>query len=130
MITTGLTVSAKMLLLDYLAKESLKLALYTGVADIGPETTAYTTAGEVVGRGYKPGGVPLKGGRVWEDRGSACLTWDSPVIPVSTISANGFMIYCPNRGNKAIFVGSWNATYTSTEGPFTVNISADQICID
>jgi len=129
-ITTGLTVSAKMLLLDYLAKESLKLALYTGLADIGPGTTTNTTDGEVVGRGYKPGGVPLKNGRVWEDRGSACLTWDSPVIQVSTISANGFMIYCPNRGNKAIFVGAWNATFTSTEGPFTINISSDQICID
>jgi hypothetical protein len=117
-------------MLEYLAKESLKLALYTGAADIGPDTAAYTSVGEASGRGYKPGGVPLKNSRVWDDRGTACLTWDSPVLQVASVSANGFMIYCPNRANKAIFVGAWNATYTSTEGPFTINIAADQICIE
>lgn len=130
MITTGLTVPAKMLALELLSKEQFKLALYDGGADIGPETLAYTSVGEVVGKGYKAGGVPLKNARIWEDRGAACLTWDSPVIPVSTISANGFLIYIPNRANKAVFVGAWNATFTSTEGPFTINIAADQICIE
>ena len=130
MITTGLTPSAKMLMLQLLSNEQFKVALYTGVADIGPDTAAYTTAGEVAGKGYKPGGIALKNPRVWEDRGAACLTWDSPTIPVASISANGFLIYIPARGNKAVFAGAWNATFTSTEGPFTVNLAADQICIE
>lgn len=130
MISTGLTVPAKMLMLELLSKEQFKLALYDIGADIGPETATYTSMGEVSGKGYKAGGLPLKNPRIWEDRGSACLTWDSPVIPVSTISANGFLIYIPSRANKAIFAGAWNATFTSTEGPFTVNIAADQICIE
>lgn len=130
MISTGLTTPAKLLMLELLSKESFKLALYDSAADIGPHTLAYTDVGEAHGKGYKAGGLALKNARVWEDRGSACLTWDSPVIPVSTISAVGFLIYIPNRANRAIFAGAWNATFTSTEGPFTVNIAADQICID
>lgn len=117
-------------MLELMSKEQYKIALYEGTADVGPGTLTYTSVGEVVGKGYKPGGLALKNARAWEDRGSACLTWDSPMIPVSTISANGFLIYIPNRANRAVFVGAWNATFTSTEGPFTVNISADQICID
>lgn len=130
MITTGLTVAAKVLLLQMLAKQEVKVALYTMDANLGPETQTYTPKGECVGKGYKPGGVLLKNARVWVDRGAACLTWDSPILPVSTISAGGFMIYAPALGNKAVFVGAYNAVYTSTEGPFTISISADQICID
>ena len=130
MITTGLTLPAKSLLLELLSKESFKLALYEGSADIGPSSPHYTSIGEVRGKGYKAGGLPLKNARVWAERECAYLSWDSPVIPVSTISANGFMIYIPNRANVSIFVGAWNSTFTSTEGPFTVNIAADQICLE
>ena len=129
MITTGLTLAAKVVLLQMLAKQEARVALYTLEADLGPETQTYTSKGECVGKGYKKGGVPLKNARVWIDRDSACLTWDSPVLPVSTLSAGGFLIYVPAVGNKAIFVGAYNAVYTSTEGPFTISISADQICL-
>lgn len=36
-----------------------KIALYTGAASIGPDTTAYTTGGEVVASGYTAGGETL-----------------------------------------------------------------------
>jgi hypothetical protein len=130
MLTSGLTTSAKMLLLELLATEQFKVALYSVDAYISPSTDFYTSLGEVVGKGYKAGGLPLKNPKVWNDNGVACLTWDSPVIPVSTISANGFMIYCPSRGNKCIFVGDWSGTYSSTEGPFTITIADDQLCIE
>lgn len=130
MITSGLSGNAKMLMLQLLAQEQVKVALYDGGANIGPDTPAYTSAGEVVGKGYRPGGVVLKNPRVWDDRGCACITWDSPTLPNTSISANGFMLYLPQRGNKCLFVGAYNQTYTSTEGPFTINIAADQICLD
>ena len=38
---------------------TFKLALYTGAANIGPDTTVYTTSGEVVGTGYSAGGNTL-----------------------------------------------------------------------
>jgi hypothetical protein len=42
-----------------LAAGSFKIALYTGAASIGPETTAYTTDSEVVATGYTAGGESL-----------------------------------------------------------------------
>ena len=39
--------------------DTLKIALYTGAASIGPDTTAYTTDGEVVATGYTAGGAML-----------------------------------------------------------------------
>lgn len=36
-----------------------KIALYTASANLGPDTTAYTTSSEVSGGGYSPGGKPL-----------------------------------------------------------------------
>jgi len=36
-----------------------KIALYTGAASLGPETSTYTSAGEVVATGYTAGGEEL-----------------------------------------------------------------------
>ena len=42
-----------------LAAGNFKIALYTGAASIGPDTTAYTTDSEVVATGYTAGGEAL-----------------------------------------------------------------------
>lgn len=129
MITTGITVSSKVCMLELLAKQDFKLALYSINAELDCYTAEYTPTNEARGKGYKAGGLDLENPRVWVEDEQAYLTWDSPVIPVSTLSANGFMIYCPTMDNRSIFIGSWNATYTSTEGPFTINISPEQVCL-
>ena len=36
-----------------------KIALYTALADLGDDTTAYTSSNEVTGSGYTAGGVVL-----------------------------------------------------------------------
>jgi hypothetical protein len=41
------------------ATDTFKIALYTGAADIGPTTAAYTAINEVVGTGYTAGGETL-----------------------------------------------------------------------
>ena len=126
-IITGVTTEAKLIFLSAVMHDKCKLALYTSQADIGPETKVYTPEGEVRGQGYKPGGVELTGCRVWEDRGAACLTWNSPTLPNASITAGGFMIYDASKGNKAIFVGSYSAEFTSSNGPFVANLAADTI---
>jgi len=126
-ITSGVTTEAKLIFLSAVLNDQCYLALYTSQANIGPDTKVYTPEGEVRGQGYKPGGVPLKGCRVWEDRGAACLTWDSPTWPNATITAGGFMIYNRSRGNKALFVGSYSGDFSSANGPFTARLAADTI---
>jgi hypothetical protein len=39
--------------------DTFKIALYTGAADIGPTTGAYTTLNEITGTGYVAGGETL-----------------------------------------------------------------------
>lgn len=39
--------------------DTFKIALYSGNADIGPNTTAYTASGEVTGTNYTAGGTAL-----------------------------------------------------------------------
>lgn len=130
MIKTCIPASGKSYFLERALKDQFMLALYGADADLDEGTTAYTSAGEVRGKGYKPGGLPLKNPKVWLDRGAACLTFDSPSIPVATLTARGFMVYCRTQGNRAIFIGDWAAEFTSTEGPFRIPIAADLIVFD
>jgi hypothetical protein len=39
--------------------ESFKIALYTGAASLGPDTSVYTSSNEVVATGYTAGGITL-----------------------------------------------------------------------
>jgi hypothetical protein len=60
MITAGLTTSFKYQLLlgqHDLSVDTIKIALYTVDANLGPSTTVYTTTNEVTGTGYTAGGV-------------------------------------------------------------------------
>jgi hypothetical protein len=130
MITTAIPTVGKTYFLERALQDQFMLALYTSEAELGPDTLAYTSAGEVRGKGYKPGGIALKNPKVWVDRGAACLTFDSPTMPVATITARGFMVYNKTRGNIPIFIGDYTAEYTSTEGPFVCRIAADMLVFD
>lgn len=130
MIETGITTAAKLLFLKSVVNDACKLALYSGDAALGPTTAEYTTKGEVSGAGYKAGGVKLQNCKVGTDEnGSAYITWDSAEWPRATLTAGGYMIYDTSKNNTALFVGSWSADYTSTNGPFTVNIPEKQIML-
>ena len=62
MITAGLTTSFKrevLLGIHDLDTDVLKIALYTSSADLGPDTTVYSTTNEVSGTGYTAGGEVL-----------------------------------------------------------------------
>lgn len=127
MIDTGISSTAKLLFLKSIAQDTCMIALYTGEASIGPDTKRYTPVGEVVGKGYTAGGLRLRNGEASMKGDSACLTWDNAVWQNATITAGGFMLYNASEDNTVLFVGSWGANYSSTNGPFTVNIADDQI---
>jgi hypothetical protein len=77
---------------------SYKIALYTGNANIGPDTTAYTATGEASGGSYVAGGstltitqVPTQGNQT----GSTAATYWSfaNVSWTGAITARGALIY-------------------------------------
>lgn len=129
-IAQGATNTFKVGLLDGsydLAAGSFKIALYTGSASIGPDTTAYTTDGEVVASGYTAGGealtisqVPTIGNQT--GNATAYLSF-SNVTWTSALTARGALIYQVGSGNPSVCVLDFGADKTST-ATFTVQFPA------
>lgn len=94
--------------------DTFKVALYTGLADIGATTTAYTTSNEVPnGAGYTTGGqvltvntTPTSSGTVayWS---FADVTWAG-----ATFTARGALIYNASKSNKSVAVLDFGADKT------------------
>ena len=107
--------------------DSFKIALYTGAASIGPETTAYTTTGEVVASGYTAGGNPLTVTQVptiGNQTGNATVYLSfANVTWTSALTARGALIYQVGGGNPSVCVLDFGADKTSTT-TFTVQFPA------
>jgi len=129
-IAQGATNTFKVGLLDGsydFGTTTFKIALYTGAASIGPETTAYTTDGEVVASGYTAGGETLTVTQVptiGAQTGNAVaylsfsnMTW------TSALTARGALIYKSGSGNPTVCVLDFGADKTSTT-TFTVQFPA------
>ena len=109
-----------------LRTDTLKLALYTGNATLGPMTTAYSSTNEVTGTGYVAGGVVLTGATV--STGTE-TTYDPAVVYVNfnnavfnaAVTARGALIYNFSNSNKAIAVIDFGSDKTSTT-TFTVQM--------
>lgn len=129
-IAQGATNTFKIGLLDGnydLAAGSFKIALYTGAASIGPETTAYTTDGEVVATGYTAGGEALTISQVptigtQSGNATAYLSF-SNVTWTSALTARGALIYQVGSGNPSVCVLDFGGDKTSTS-TFTVQFPA------
>lgn len=128
-IAQGATNTFKVGLLDgnyNLASGNFKMALYTGAASIGPDTTAYTSSGEVVAAGYTAGGqaltiaqVPTIGNQ--SGNATAYLSF-SNVVWNSALTARGALIYNSDT-NASVCVLDFGADKTSTS-TFTVQFPA------
>ena len=128
-IAQGATNTFKVGLLDGsydLAAGNFKIALYTGSASIGPDTTAYTTDGEVVASGYTAGGealtisqVPTIG--VQTGNATAYLSF-SNVSWTSALTARGALIYDADS-SASVCVLDFGGDKTSTT-TFTVQFPA------
>ena len=104
----------------------LKLALYTGSANLYPTTAAYTTSGEVVATGYSAGGIVLTG--VTISTGTANTTQPAVVfvdfddaVFTAALTARGALIYNSSKADRSIAVIDFGADKTSTT-TFTVQM--------
>lgn len=75
--------------------DTFKIALYTALADLGANTTQYTSVGECVGAGYSAGGVTLINGGTSSNTSSgvAFATFANAVFTGVTLTARGALIY-------------------------------------
>jgi hypothetical protein len=107
--------------------DTFKIALYTGAASIGPDTSAYTTDGETVATGYTAGGETLtvtqtptignQTGNATAYLSFANVTW------TSALTARGALIYKSGSGNPTVCVLDFGGDKTSTT-TFTVQFPA------
>jgi hypothetical protein len=101
--------------------DTFKLALYLATADLGANTTVYTTSGETSGTGYTAGGNTLTGVSV-NDAGFVLFSntsWNPAVF-----TARGALIYNSSKSNKAVAVLDFGSDKTATN-TFLVQMPAN-----
>lgn len=104
-----------------------RIALYTALANLGPTTTAYTTANEVTGTGYTAGGIvltispsPSTGVDAYQNP-TAYVSFLPAIWTSSSFTARGALIYNSSKSNRSVLVLDFGADKTgSTAVPFTV----------
>ena len=105
--------------------DTFKIALYTSSATLDSSTTVYTTSGEASGTGYTAGGATLTNLGTSLAGAIAYLSWGNYTWSSATISAYGALIYNASKNNAAVAVLSFGATYSSTNGNFTITFPAN-----
>ena len=103
----------------------LKIALYTSAADLGPDTTVYTTTGETTGSGYTAGGNTLTNVTVSSGNGVAYVDFDNPTWAGSSFTARGALIYNSSKSNKAMFVLDFGSNQTTVNENFVIDLPAN-----
>ena len=101
--------------------DTFKIALYTGAASLGPDTTAYTSSGEASGGSYVAGGstltvtqVPTLGNQTGS---TAAAYWSfANVTWTGAITARGALIYKDLGGGStaSVCVLDFGSDKTST----------------
>jgi hypothetical protein len=106
-----------------LSTDTLKIALYTGNADLNADTTVYTTTNEVVASGYTAGGNTLTGVAISSSGSTAYVNWANTSW-TAAITARCALIYNVTQGNKSIAVIDFGADKTSTT-TFTITMPSN-----
>ncbi|NBW22432.1 MAG: hypothetical protein EBR82_82235, partial [Caulobacteraceae bacterium] len=91
-----------------------KLALYVATADLGADTTAYTSTGEASGTNYTAGGAILTNITPLSANGTGYWSFDDLTFSNVTLSCAGALIYNSTNANRAVCVLSFGSTITKT----------------
>ena len=126
-IQQGLTNSFKQDMLQAgqnIVTDTLYMALYNALSDIGPQTTAYTTTNEITGTGYTAGGNQVTGAILSTDTqtGVVYVNFDNVSWPGANFIARGALIYNTSQGNKSVAVIDFGSdkTFSSTSNTVTM----------
>jgi hypothetical protein len=105
-----------------LQTDTLKLALYTAFATLGPDTTAYSSTNETTGTGYSAGGIVLTGVAIsTASNGTVYVDFDNAVWNPAVFTCRGALIYNASKSNKSIAVLDFGADKTCAN-TFTVQM--------
>ena len=103
--------------------DTMKLALYVSTANLGADTTVYTTDGEITGTGYTAGGIVLTNATVLTYGTTVYIDFDDAAW-TGVLTARGGLIYNYSKANKSVAVLNFGADKTSAN-TFTVQMPAN-----
>jgi hypothetical protein len=95
-----------------LSTDTIKIALYTGNADLTEATTVYSATNEVSGTGYTAGGEIMTGVSISSSGYTAYVNFNN-VSWTGAITARCALIYNATQGNKSIAVLDFGSDKTS-----------------
>ena len=128
-IQQGLTNSFKEQMLQgqqNLSSNTLKMALYTGFATLGPTTTVYENTYETSGTGYTVGGETLANGSIASSaNGIVYVSFSNPSWSNASFTARGALIYNATQSNSSVAVLDFGADKTCSNQTFTVTLPAN-----
>jgi hypothetical protein len=108
-----------------LSTNTLKLALYTSLATLGPDTTIYTTSNEVVGTGYTAGGNVLTGVTISQsDDRVVYVNFANSAWSPAAFTARCALIYNATQANKSVAVLDFGSDKTC-QNSFTVQMPSN-----
>lgn len=128
-IVQGMTTSFKGELplgIQALTTDTLKMALYTGNANLNADTTVYTTTSEITGTGYTAGGKVITGVTVATSGTTAYISFDNVVWNPAAFTTRCALIYNASKGNKSIAVLDFGSDKTATT-TFTVQLPPNTV---
>lgn len=97
-----------------------KIALYTANANLGADTTAYTTAGECSGANYTAGGIALTNVTPTFSGTTAYWTFGDATFTNVTLTTNGALIYNSTNGNRSVCVLNFGQNITKNAADLVV----------
>jgi hypothetical protein len=89
--------------------DTFKIALYTASANLGADTTVYTSTGEITGTGYVAGGIALTGATVNTSGTTAYVDFANATWNPAAFTCRGALIYNASKSNKAVAVLDFGA---------------------
>lgn len=129
MIVQGMTTSFKGELplgIQALTTDTLKMALYTGNANLNLDTTVYTTTDEITGTGYVAGGQTITGVTVTTSGTTAYISFNNVVWNPAAFTTRCALIYNASKANRSIAVLDFGADKTTTT-LFTVQLPPNTV---
>ena len=101
------------------SSDTFKIALYTGAATLGADTTAYSASNEVSASGYAAGGNTLTVSTTPTSSSTTAYVSFANTSWSSALTARGALIYNSSKSNKAVAALDFGADKTSS-ATFTV----------
>ena len=107
-----------------LSTDVIKIALYTGNANLNADTTVYSSSGEITGTGYTAGGKVMTGVTIESSGYTAYVNFANVVWNPGVFTARCALIYNSSKANRSIAVLDFGSDKTTTSS-FTITMPAN-----